>query len=69
MSVFQCHYSVEKASGLLGLGSESVFKVAADLQGRMDPVELEKNITESRAQVTMATIRYILKENFSLHLQ
>ncbi|OBA22732.1 PLP-dependent transferase [Metschnikowia bicuspidata var. bicuspidata NRRL YB-4993] len=39
-----CHYSVEKAAILLGLGSEAVFKVAILGDGTMDPQALDTAI-------------------------
>ncbi|EGV63155.1 Glutamate decarboxylase 2 [Yamadazyma tenuis] len=45
-----CHYSVEKAAILLGLGSGSVFKVAVNDDGTMHHESLEAAITDSIAQ-------------------
>lgn len=39
-----CHYSVEKAAILLGLGAKSVFKIPVDNKGRMDVILLEESI-------------------------
>ncbi|KAG2736443.1 hypothetical protein G9P44_000533 [Scheffersomyces stipitis] len=42
-----CHYSVEKAAILLGLGSSNVFKVNILADGSMDANDLEKKIDQS----------------------
>lgn len=43
-----CHYSVEKAAILLGLGSESVFKVAINEDGTLNVDELKKTIAQAK---------------------
>ena len=48
----QGHYSCTKGCGFLGLGTDSLFKVATDAKGRMDPVQLEKKVQEARDRVT-----------------
>jgi len=48
----QGHYSCTKGCGFLGLGTDSLFKVATDAQGCMDPVQLEKRVQEARDRVT-----------------
>jgi L-2,4-diaminobutyrate decarboxylase len=35
------HYSVSRAAGIMGLGTDAVIKVAADEQGRMDMIALQ----------------------------
>lgn len=42
-----CHYSVEKAAILLGLGSRSVFKVDINSDGTMNTESLEKTIVKA----------------------
>ncbi|KAK6455783.1 glutamate decarboxylase 2 [Scheffersomyces xylosifermentans] len=42
-----CHYSVEKAAILLGLGSSNVFKVNILEDGRLDAEDLDKTIQKS----------------------
>jgi glutamate/tyrosine decarboxylase-like PLP-dependent enzyme len=46
----QAHYSFETAANVLGIGSKSVIKVKADLNGKIIPEELEKAITDSIAR-------------------
>lgn len=43
-----CHYSVEKAAILMGLGSKSVIKVNVHETGEMDTDDLERRITEAK---------------------
>lgn len=38
------HYSVEKAAGVLGLGTDAVVKVPVDASGRMDPAALAARV-------------------------
>ncbi|RCK54868.1 L-aspartate decarboxylase dtxS4 [Candida viswanathii] len=45
-----CHYSVEKAAILLGIGSDNVFKVAVDKNGVMDVGQLEKVIEKTKSE-------------------
>lgn len=45
-----CHYSVEKAAILLGLGSHAVFKIAVAADGTMDPELLEKTMADTVAE-------------------
>lgn len=45
----QAHYSFEKAANVLGIGINSVVKVASDSSGRMIPGELERSIETSLA--------------------
>ncbi|KAF8250180.1 PLP-dependent transferase [Wilcoxina mikolae CBS 423.85] len=42
------HYSVEKAAILLGLGSEAVWEIDVDKQGRMITAELEAKVIEAK---------------------
>ena len=42
------HYSLEKAAQMCGLGSDNVWSVPIDAQGRMIPSELEKLIRKSK---------------------
>lgn len=44
------HYSVARAAGILGLGSRQIVRVGLDDRGRMDPQELDAEITRLRAQ-------------------
>jgi glutamate decarboxylase len=44
------HYSVEKSAIMLGLGSESLFKVKVSPDGRMIPEELENEINQAKAK-------------------
>lgn len=44
-----CHYSVVKAAILLGLGSDSVFKVPIDAKGALDVEALEEVIEQTKA--------------------
>ncbi len=43
----QAHYSFEKATNVLGIGHNSVVKVATDLSGRMIPDELNRSIEKN----------------------
>lgn len=43
-----CHYSVVKGAILLGLGSNSVFKIKTNPDGTMNTQELEKTVQESK---------------------
>ncbi|MEZ6243217.1 MAG: aminotransferase class V-fold PLP-dependent enzyme [Phycisphaerales bacterium] len=45
----ECHYSVRKAAGMVGIGRENVRFVPADPDGRMDPKALRRMILEDRA--------------------
>lgn len=49
-SLKHCHYSVEKAAILLGLGSRAVFKVDINSDGSMNTESLEKVIEDTVAQ-------------------
>lgn len=42
-----CHYSVEKAGILLGLGTDAIFKIKVDEDGAMDVDHLQQVITET----------------------
>ncbi|KUL90470.1 hypothetical protein ZTR_00125 [Talaromyces verruculosus] len=44
------HYSIEKAAQMLGLGSNAVWGVPIDKQGRMIPSELEKLVEKAKAE-------------------
>ncbi|KAI6710595.1 hypothetical protein JHW43_006865 [Diplocarpon mali] len=44
------HYSLEKAAQMCGLGSENVWPVPIDAQGRMIPSELEKSIEKAKIE-------------------
>lgn len=44
------HYSVEKAAQMLGLGSNAVWVVPIDRQGRMIPSELEKLVQKAQTK-------------------
>ncbi len=46
----QSHYSFETSANLLGLGSDAVYKVKTDSQGRMLPDELENSILHARSK-------------------
>ncbi len=43
----QSHYSYLTAAGMLGIGLDHVIRVASDDRGRMDPRQLERQITAS----------------------
>ena len=47
----QSHYSIQRASAALGLGSENVVKVSCDQDGRMIPSELGKSLDVLFAEV------------------
>jgi glutamate/tyrosine decarboxylase-like PLP-dependent enzyme len=44
------HYSVARAAGILGLGSKQIVRVGLDDRGRMDPQQLDAELTHVRAQ-------------------
>lgn len=44
------HYSVEKAAQMLGMGSNAVWAVPIDKQGRMIPSELEKLVQKAQGE-------------------
>jgi glutamate/tyrosine decarboxylase-like PLP-dependent enzyme len=44
----QSHYSFETSANMLGLGSDAVYKVKTDPEGRMLPSELEHSILKAR---------------------
>lgn len=44
------HYSFDTAANVLGIGSENVIKVKADVEGRIIPAELEKALEASLAR-------------------
>jgi glutamate/tyrosine decarboxylase-like PLP-dependent enzyme len=44
----EAHYSFEKAANVLGIGTDHVIAVAADSQGRMSPLALEREIEASK---------------------
>jgi len=46
------HYSVSRAAGIMGLGTDAVIKVAADSQGRMDVAALQTAYQQCLAQDT-----------------
>ncbi len=43
------HYSVARAAGILGLGSRQIVRVGLDDRGRMDPQQLDAELTRLRA--------------------
>jgi len=43
----ECHYSIGKAAGLLGLGMDNVVKINTDARGKMIVADLEAKIKES----------------------
>ncbi|NOZ47943.1 MAG: glutamate decarboxylase [Chlorobi bacterium] len=43
----QSHYSFDKAANLIGIGVNNVIKVKSDVQGKIIPEELEKEIKQS----------------------
>ncbi len=51
-----CHYSIEKNAALLGIGRESVRRIATDERGRMVPSVLEQAIVEDTARGVVATM-------------
>lgn len=52
------HYSVSRAAGIMGLGTDAVIKVATDAKGRIDPQALERAYTEclSRGKQPFAVV-------------
>ncbi|MEE3371507.1 MAG: aminotransferase class I/II-fold pyridoxal phosphate-dependent enzyme [Planctomycetota bacterium] len=44
------HYSVARAAGVLGIGTEQVVRVGLDERRRMDPQKLDEALTELRAR-------------------
>jgi L-2,4-diaminobutyrate decarboxylase len=44
------HYSVARAAGILGLGSRQIVRVGLDERGRMDPRQLDEELTRLRAE-------------------
>lgn len=46
----KAHYSFDTAANVLGIGAKSVIKVKADLEGKIIPEELEREIEESIAR-------------------
>lgn len=46
----QSHYSFEISANLLGLGSDAIYKVKTDLEGRMLPDALENSILHARSK-------------------
>lgn len=44
----QAHYSFENNANVVGIGSDSIYKVVSDKEGRMIPEDLEKKILQSR---------------------
>jgi L-2,4-diaminobutyrate decarboxylase len=46
----EAHYSVARAAGILGLGSRQVVRVGLDSRGRMDPQQLDDELTRARAR-------------------
>ncbi|MEO1387110.1 MAG: aminotransferase class V-fold PLP-dependent enzyme [Cyanobacteria bacterium J06634_6] len=46
----ESHYSFDKAVQLLGIGSDNLWKVAADADGKMDVAVLEKLIAKAREE-------------------
>jgi L-2,4-diaminobutyrate decarboxylase len=44
------HYSVARAAGILGLGSRQIVRVGLDTRGRMDPKQLDGELTRLRAE-------------------
>lgn len=45
-----CHYSVEKAATLLGLGSSNMFKIKVHKDGSMDTAELDKTMQKTTSE-------------------
>lgn len=43
----QAHYSFETAANVIGIGADSVIKVKSDKEGRLIPLELEKEIQKA----------------------
>ncbi len=46
-----CHYSVARAAGIMGLGSQAVINIACDAEGRMQADILEKQLQQHAGQV------------------
>lgn len=46
------HYSISRAAGILGLGTERVVRLPLDAERRIDPAALDRILTESRAAGT-----------------
>ena len=46
----EAHYSVARAAGILGLGSRQTVRVGLDERGRMDPQQLDAELTRLRAE-------------------
>ncbi|XP_019857933.1 PREDICTED: glutamate decarboxylase 1-like [Amphimedon queenslandica] len=46
----QCHYSNQKSAIIMGIGTEAVIKVKCDPFGKMDPVDLDKQIEEAKTK-------------------
>ncbi|KAI1885607.1 hypothetical protein AGOR_G00205570 [Albula goreensis] len=46
----ECHYSVAKAAGFLGIGTKNVYVVSSDQRGKMIPAELEKQVLRAKAE-------------------
>ena len=44
------HYSVTRAAGILGIGTENIIKVALDQQRRMSPLALEEMILKCKSE-------------------
>ena len=45
----EAHYSIRKAAMIAGIGREHVQKVAVDRAGRMDPADLDRQLSRDRA--------------------
>lgn len=45
----EAHYSIRKAAMIAGIGRDHVRKIAVDAAGRMDPDELDRQLTRDRA--------------------
>lgn len=44
------HYSIKKLAAFEGLGSNNVYTVRTDQRGKMDPIDLERQIEKSLAE-------------------
>lgn len=46
----ECHHTIQRSAGVLGLGRRSVTPISCDSQGKMQPTELEKEIAKDLAE-------------------